>query len=1196
MSIPTSSASPSSPDPGSPSSTATASSQAQVQAHAQTQAVAELRARIRATEDLAARGRLRVRLADRLAATGDWASVAAELRQAAEENPAERLAQLAARGFVARFHLENASDLLRACEPPRSTAPPPPRSSPAGGGASRPARPRPPAGKRTTTAVEDPVPRRGPAPPAPVGAAPAPIPAELSRPTVEPGPPPSRVDEALSAFAEGKPFRTRRLAEEAARLDAGHSGDLVPRLRALADAMEAGGSVRDALLLRRTLLESPDTGPSPGAAAPSRPSGPGWDPLELTELGRRASAAGERLLALAWSMDAGGPEADAVRDGDDDRVGSDVLAKLTSPPLSEPGALGGWRAFERFLVAVNGTTGLAGTVDDLDLAGTRLPGVVARALQAPARGSRSTGREDRANGRWPAHILWQRAFEAETDPGVRATLGARWVEAEIALSAGPVAAEPGLSAPEPRERETLLGILNLIIASVPAEVPGTLRSLRVEILRGSGDLAQLAVALGEDAESAPEGAARARLLAVCADVWEESGDGDLALDLRLRALAESPAEHAALVPARRRLESEGRRAEALELLVAAADAVTSPAEKVPLVRELARSAMLMPGARRRAAAAWLTVLEHEPDDAEARQGAERMLAETRDTPRLAELLAWASAREQQPARRAESLWRLAEFRRVDQQDVASALSLYRQLVELVASPPRPTTTEPPGRDEISFADEDWKRRDDALALHTARALAAPRPAQKAMALVDRATVLIDAGKLDAADRDLGRAMDLDISNAHAMGVLERLYEKRGDFRAFRKRLQARVGSATGTVAAQLWFGIGRANQRLDAGEAALVAYGNALAADARFAPAILALRRHAEAEGDYPRAVALLEREVDLARTTPELPAYATLALHVELGLLLLEKLGDVPRAADVLEVALGLDPAEPRALRAMFEARLSLGEWEAAAQALETMLTANVGVESAADLYYRVGRAAESAGQVDRALTLYSRSYARTSSYRPTLERLSEICFERQQWDNAWRATEHLRDRHGADLDPDTRAELALRAGLSDLHVAQRAVATQKISALLADAVPGNGLRDVADSWASMRLEPRLLGGIESERRGRILSRLGEVMSLTETSPAHPARQAAREVLAALALADRRWADALAFLDALAQDPVVAPRRRASFWITAGDLVRVAYEDRAGARERFRNAAALWPQHPGLGREAVALLADPGG
>ena len=61
------------------------------------------------------------------------------------------------------------------------------------------------------------------------------------------------------------------------------------------------------------------------------------------------------------------------------------------------------------------------------------------------------------------------------------------------------------------------------------------------------------------------------------------------------------------------------------------------------------------------------------------------------------------------------------------------------------------------------------------------------------------------------------------------------------------------------------------------------------------------------------------------------------------------------------------------------------------------------------------------------------------TTRYRPTLERLSAICFERGQWDNAWKATEALLDRHGAALEPGQRATLLVRSAIADLHVGQR-------------------------------------------------------------------------------------------------------------------------------------------------------------
>src|SRR6185503_2383985 len=106
--------------------------------------------------------------------------------------------------------------------------------------------------------------------------------------------------------------------------------------------------------------------------------------------------------------------------------------------------------------------------------------------------------------------------------------------------------------------------------------------------------------------------------------------------------------------------------------------------------------------------------------------------------------------------------------------------------------------------------------------------------------------------------------------------------------------------------------------------------------------------------------------------------------------------------------------------------------------------------IADAAERFFAVAAAAEVAGQNDRALILYSRSYGRDSSYRPTLERLSAICYERGQWDNAWKATEALLERHGAALTPADRATLLTRSAIADLHIGQRGAATARLKTIV--------------------------------------------------------------------------------------------------------------------------------------------------
>src|SRR5262249_57708679 len=109
----------------------------------------------------------------------------------------------------------------------------------------------------------------------------------------------------------------------------------------------------------------------------------------------------------------------------------------------------------------------------------------------------------------------------------------------------------------------------------------------------------------------------------------------------------------------------------------------------------------------------------------------------------------------------------------------------------------------------------------------------------------------------------------------------------------------------------------------------------------------------------------------------------------------------NVGRAIGLIDAAAALLPDEARVLELGSRFNLAAGRWEAAVQALDRLVSSGAAPPDAAERYYQAASAAEGEGQEDRALVLYSRSYARNSSYRPTLERLSAICFERHPWDN---------------------------------------------------------------------------------------------------------------------------------------------------------------------------------------------------
>jgi hypothetical protein len=79
------------------------------------------------------------------------------------------------------------------------------------------------------------------------------------------------------------------------------------------------------------------------------------------------------------------------------------------------------------------------------------------------------------------------------------------------------------------------------------------------------------------------------------------------------------------------------------------------------------------------------------------------------------------------------------------------------------------------------------------------------------------------------------------------------------------------------------------------------------------------------------------------------------------------------------------------------------------------------------------------------------------------------------------------------------------------------------------------------------------------------------------------PVRGQALEIVGALAMAEGRWSEALATLEALSGDEAFEVERRSDFMIAAGDILVQHYGDTMAARALFDRARALWPGNPSL-------------
>ena len=79
------------------------------------------------------------------------------------------------------------------------------------------------------------------------------------------------------------------------------------------------------------------------------------------------------------------------------------------------------------------------------------------------------------------------------------------------------------------------------------------------------------------------------------------------------------------------------------------------------------------------------------------------------------------------------------------------------------------------------------------------------------------------------------------------------------------------------------------------------------------------------------------------------------------------------------------------------------------------------------------------------------------------------------------------------------------------------------------------------------------------------------------------PVRGQALEIVGALAMAEGRWSDAIATLEALSADQAFDDERRSDFLVAAGDILVQHYGDSMTARTLYDRARALWSGNPSL-------------
>ncbi len=789
-------------------------------------------------------------------------------------------------------------------------------------------------------------------------------------------------------------------------------------------------------------------------------------------------------------------------------------------------------------------------------------------------------------------------LDTETAEQIRALHGqlgnhaalARVLEELLAATSGrarvPLLEELGRLYAEVLGDETsALGRYGELLALVP-DHPRALECCRRHD-EAAGDHRSVAVLICRAAEAAEDPLQRAELHREIAGIAERKlEDLDFAIAQWRRVIDLCPADTAPRAELRRLLALAGRWREVETALLSDISRSVRPEEKVPLYLELATLARERLQDDRLAAGYLRLALQLAPSHREILTQLELIYERLGQWRELAAALRRHAEVETDAEERLRLLHRAARVLLVRLRREDEALAICQQL----------RARHPGDRVTATLMGEIFTRRGlwrELLALLQAQLEVESDPTELSRLHLELGHLLADRlGDAAGAAAQFEHAMELDGGRGEVLPTLRRFYEAQGRWEQLVELIGRRVAAETISPREQslACCEIGRIrelHQQDTAG--ARESYERALHLDPECLPALSALRALALQHGQWREAVTLGRRELPLT----EDPA-ARAAILIEIGEVLHEQLGRASAAAEALEEALGEHPDNLQATARLAIIYFEAEDWERAARLLERVVEVGDELPDQHVSYYRLGLASERLGQEEEAFNHYVKSFGREPMYLPTLDRLVELCYSRRQWDNTLRIATALVSTYEAQKTPEELAELHLRIGLCELHLAERDLAVTKLQDMVLEpgelpSTPDEAWLDAAECWAATPLGRQLLVLVPPEVLARAVRSMERVMMQVPDEPR------ALQVLAALSLVVGENERALRYLERVIDTAGAPPALGSALLVCAGDVASQLLFSPQRAEAYYRRAVALQPASE-LARRRLGAFDDTSG